>query len=408
MASTINASSTGSGGLISSGDASGVLQLQSNGTTALTATGANLSTTGSINALNTFGFENRIINGGMVIDQRGAGASVTPSNTATYYYLVDRFAWNPTQASKVTFGQNLNSVTPPDGFSNYLGAQVGVSANVVVGAGDYFFLNQPIEGFNFADFNYGTASAQPLTLSFWVRSSLTGTFGGTLENSALNRGYPFTYTISSANTWTQVSVNVVGDTTGTWVGATNGIGLYVRFSLGAGSTYSGTAGSWQAINTVSATGSVNVVATNSATWYVTGVQLEKGTQATSFDFRSIGQELALCQRYYEKSYNQDVVPGTANVLGIAAFGGFTTSTTTSFLGIAPVQYAVVKRATATVTAFDATGASGVATRFQLGVSSNNGQNWTVDASGTKGFNSYSSGTSASTGFYFQWTASAEL
>jgi hypothetical protein len=300
MASTINASSTGSGGLISSGDASGVLQLQSNGTTALTATGANLVTTGSINALNTFGFENRIINGGMTIDQRNAGASVTPSNTATYYYLVDRFAWNPTQASKVTFGQNLNSVTPPNGFSNYLGAQVGVSANVVVGAGDYFFLNQPIEGFNFADFNYGTASAQPLTLSFWVRSSLTGTFGGTLENSALNRGYPFTYTISSANTWTQVSVNVVGDTTGTWVGATNGIGLYVRFSLGAGSTYSGTAGSWQAINTVSATGSVNVVATNSATWYITGVQLEKGTQATSFDFRSYSTELSMCQRYFQQ------------------------------------------------------------------------------------------------------------
>jgi hypothetical protein len=265
---------------------------------------SNLSMTGggTINTPNTFGFKNRLINSGMTIDQRNAGASVTPSNTATYSYLLDRWAWNPTQASKVTFGQNLNSVTPPTGFSNYLGAQVGVSANVVVGAGDYFFLNQPIEGFNFADFNYGTASAQPLTLSFWVRSSLTGTFGGTLENSALNRGYPFTYTISSANTWTQVSVNVVGDTTGTWVGATNGIGLYVRFSLGAGSTYSGTAGSWQAINTVSATGSVNVVATNSATWYITGVQLEKGTQATSFDFRSYGTELALCQRYYEVFY----------------------------------------------------------------------------------------------------------
>ena len=242
---------------------------------------------------------NRIINGDMKIDQRNAGASVTPSATALYTYLVDRWAYNPTQASKMTFGQNLNSVTPPAGYTNYFGGQVGASANVTVGSGDYFFLRQVVEGFNISDLSWGTASAQAVTLSFWVRSSLTGTFGGTLENAGLNRGYPFSYTISAANTWEQKSLTIVGDTTGTWI-TNNGKGIDVRFGLGAGASFQGTAGSWQAINTVSATGAVNLVATNGATWYITGVQLEAGSVATPFERRPYGQELALCQRYYQQ------------------------------------------------------------------------------------------------------------
>jgi hypothetical protein len=169
-----------------------------------------------------------------------------------------------------------------------------------------------------------------------------------------------------------------------------------------------TTNAWQTGNFAQTAGAVSQSAVANSTFYITGVQLEKGTQATSFDFRSIGTELALCQRYFEKSYNQDVVPGTVSSLGQAGFGGSQTSTTASFLGVSSVQFAVVKRTTPTITAYDLTGASGVSTRFQLGISSNNGQNWTVDASGAKGFNSYSSGTSTSTGFIFQWTASAEL
>jgi hypothetical protein len=146
---------------------------------------------------------------------------------------------------------------------------------------------------------WGTASAKTVTLSFQVYSSLTGTFGGVLANSASNRSYPFTYTVSVANTWTSVSVTIAGDTTGTWVGGTNGIGCAVIFGLGAGSTYSGTAGSWAGANYFSATGTVSVVGTLNATFYITGVQLEKGSTATSFDYRPYGTELQLCQRYYQ-------------------------------------------------------------------------------------------------------------
>jgi len=244
---------------------------------------------------NNTSFRNRIINGAMVIDQRNAGASVTPANGQ---YLVDRWSYSSTQNSKFTAQQNAGSVTPPTGFTNYLG--MTVAAAVTVGAGDYFFVGQSIEGFNFADLGWGTANAKTITLSFQVYSSLTGTFGGVLTNSAQSRSYPFTYTISSANTWTSISVTIAGDTTGTWVGATNGTGVKVWFGLGVGSTNSGTAGAWAATQYISATGATSVVGTLNATWYVTGVQLEAGSTASPFENRSYGVELALCQRYYWK------------------------------------------------------------------------------------------------------------
>jgi hypothetical protein len=243
----------------------------------------------------SFGFKNRIINGAMVIDQRNAGAAVTPT---TNVYSLDRWEFYVTQSSKVTFQQNAGSVTPPAGFKNYLGFTVGASANVTVGATDLFLIDQYIEGYNIADLGFGAAGASTVTLSFWVRSSLTGTFGGSFTNSGNSRSYPFTYTISSANTWEQKTITVAGDTSGTWL-STNGTGLGVRFSIGTGSTYLGTAGSWSGTGYFGATGQTNLVTTNSATFYITGVQLEKGSTATSFDYRPYGTELALCQRYYE-------------------------------------------------------------------------------------------------------------
>ena len=241
-----------------------------------------------------YGFKNRIINGSMVIDQRNAGASVTPTNGS---YGLDRWSFNATTASKFTAQQNAGAVTPPAGFANYLGVTSSSAYSVL--SSDIFSIFQPIEGFNVADLAWGTASAATVTLSFRVYSSLTGTFGGALRNSAANRAYPFTYSIPTANTWTTISVTIAGDTSGTWL-TTNGVGITLSFGLGGGSTYSGTAGAWSgAGNYITATGATSVVGTNGATFYITGVQLEKGSTATSFDYRPYGTELALCQRYYE-------------------------------------------------------------------------------------------------------------
>jgi hypothetical protein len=243
------------------------------------------------------GFRNRIINGGMVIDQRNNGASVSNGVGATEVFPVDRWSLYGTQASKCTGQRNAGSVTPPAGYTNYLGITSSSAYSVL--AGDHFTIYQRIEGFNTADLGWGAAGAQSITMTFWARSSLTGTFGGTLTNNAFNRSYPFTYTISAANTWEQKSITISGDTTGTWA-TNNTIGISVYFSLGAGSTFSGTAGAWTGSGLLSATGATSVVGTNGATFYITGVQLEAGTVASPFERRDYGRELIMCQRYYEK------------------------------------------------------------------------------------------------------------
>lgn len=250
-----------------------------------------ISSTLGVNTPNTFGFKNRIINGAMVIDQRNAGASVTQSTSLTY--VTDRFAVVGSVASKFTAQQ---SSTTPTGFINSL--LFTSSSAYTVGTSEDFSVRHYIEGLNVSDLAWGTASASTVTLSFWVRSSLTGTFGGTLANSAQDRFYVFSYTINSANTWEQKTVTIAGDTTGTWL-TTNGIGIRLFWSLGAGATVSGTAGSWGSTFYRSVTGATSVVGTNGATFYITGVQLEKGSTATSFDVRPYATEFALCQRYFQ-------------------------------------------------------------------------------------------------------------
>ena len=244
------------------------------------------------NASSSMGFKNRIINGGMTIAQRGT-SSLT--QTGAFQYPVDRFLIYGDPTSKFTAQQNAGSVTPPVGFKNYLG--ITSSSAYSVGSADVFVVAQQIEGYNVADLAWGTASASTVTLSFRVYSSLTGTFGGSLRNGAGNRSYPFTYSIPVANTWTTISVTIAGDTTGTWA-TDNSVGLAVWFGLGVGSASSGTAGAWAGASYFSVTGATSVVGTNGATFYITGVQLEKGSTATSFDYRPYGTELALCQRYY--------------------------------------------------------------------------------------------------------------
>ena len=246
---------------------------------------------------------NLIINGDMAINQRGSASyDITGA-----VYTLDRYRGGASIASKFSIAQG--TTTPPAGFTNYL--QVTSSASTTIGSTNSYSFFQRVEGYNVADLNWGTSDAQTVTMSFWVRSTLTGTFGGKLQNSAQNRIYIFSYTISSANTWEKKTITVTGDTTGTWL-TTNGVGLSINFSVGAGSGKEATAGSWGTDNIpIQPTGSTNVVATSGATWQITGLQLEAGTTATPFEHLQYGTQLALCQRYFEV-----VDTGSAN----AAYG----------------------------------------------------------------------------------------
>ena len=343
------------------------LVLQSNNTTAITVdTSQNVTFAGSINSPNTFGFKNRIINGGMLIDQRNSGASVTQNTSGIY--TVDRWQAYGTVTSKFTVQQ---SSTAPTGFSKSV--LITSSAATTVASTDLYNYSQSIEGFNFADFGFGTANAKTVTVSFWVYSSVAGSFGACLQNYANNRSYPFNYTVL-ANTWTYVTQSIIGDTGGTWTGATNGGAANIVFSMGAGSNFTGSSSAWASANYVQTTGATNFVTTSGATLYITGVQLEVGSKATSFDWRPYGTELQLCQRYYET-------------------GGFVSFTTGGVNGIyQPIQFKVTKRVAA---------ASCTAT---------NGRSLTM--------NIFNDGTGVATGMYqgsndsgasvSTWTVSAEL
>lgn len=259
-----------------------------NGTSGLVFNDASTQAT----AATGFGFKNRIINGAMQLAQYGTGSTTV---TSSGYYACDRWQAVSSVTSKYSIQQNAGSITPPVGFVNYLGT-TSLSAYSVA-AGDFFVLAQYIEGLNISDLAWGTANAQAVTLSFRVYSSLTGTFGGAIGNNGQSRSYPFTYSVASANTWTTVSVTIAGDTSGTWL-TTNGRGIGVYFNLGTGSTFSGAANTWAGAQYFAPTGSVSVVGTNGATFYITGVQLEKGSTATSFDVRPYQTELSLAQSYF--------------------------------------------------------------------------------------------------------------
>jgi hypothetical protein len=275
------------------------------------------SVTGSnLGAGNASIMKNRIINGAMVISQRyGTSSSTMTSNV----YSLDRYFNYFSSSGTATVQQ---STTAPAGFTNSMLYTVG-TADTSVGAGDYVEFEQRIEGYNVGDLGFGTASAKTITVSFWVRSALTGTYCINLRNSANNRAYIAEYTISVANTWEQKSITIAGDTTGTWL-TDNSTGLTVGFALMAGSTYQQTAGSWGATSYgFASSNQVNWMATSGNTFYITGVQLEVGSSATGFEYRQYGTELALCERYsYVTNPNEAVstlVTGSNTSDGILQF-----------------------------------------------------------------------------------------
>lgn len=239
------------------------------------------------------GWVNRIINGEMRIDQRNNGASVTVSGTGGY--TLDR--WSPQRAGALSNFTCVRSTTAPIGYTNSMLFTMGTG--VTPTSTDYAYFSQNIEGFNTADLGFGTTNAATVTLSFWVRSSVTGTFGAGLRNLSGGRCYIAPYTINSANTWEQKTVTIAGDTSGTWP-TDNSIGIRVDFDLGVGPNNSTTGGTWQSVNGFGLTGGTKLAATSGATFYITGVQLEAGTVATPFERRDYGRELMMCQRYFER------------------------------------------------------------------------------------------------------------
>jgi hypothetical protein len=349
----------------------------------------------------SLGFRNRIINGDMRIDQRNAGASVTPTSAT---YTLDR--WNSQVAVSSTFSIARSSVVPA-GFNRSL--LVTSLAATSVGSTASNTVEQYVEGFNSADLGWGAAGAQSVTLSFWVRSSLTGTFGGCFQNSDNSRSYVFSYAISAANTWEYKTVTVAGDTSGTW-GTENGIGIKLRFSLGNGSTRQGSAGSWSGSDVRTVTGETQVLATNGATWQVTGVQLEAGSVATPFERRDYGRELMMCQRYFEKSYSLGTAVGSNTAIGSITSSSSQPSITTGEVNTGSVFFKVSKRSIPTVNVWDRVGNAGKCSRVQAAVSITDNQSIDVDSASTgeNSFYAYSSGVSTATGAIIHFTASAEL
>ena len=293
---------------------------------------------GVLNIDDLYGFRNRIINGDMRIAQRGTAAV-----TANAEFPVDRFLVSNTTDGAFSAQQDSSA---PDGFK-YSTKVTVTTADASLTTVQLLAVRQNVEGYNIDDLGFGASGAKNITLSFWVRSSLTGTFGGAIRNSAANRSYVFTYSISSADTWEQKSVTIDGDTTGTWL-TTNGVGFQLVFSLGAGPSLVGTAGSWQAANLQNTSGTVSLVGTLNATFYITGVQLEKGTVATPFERRPFGTELALCQRYACSTFQQGVAWGQNK----GQPGLYTLTQSTSARVSATFKFPVSMRATPTIVSYN--------------------------------------------------------
>jgi hypothetical protein len=351
--------------------------------------GATTTINGFTPTVSNMAGRNRIINGNMAIDQRNAGAVVSVNGE----YPVDRFKIAISGSATATAQQ---STTIPAGFTNSLVYTIGTG--VAQGSSSVYRILQVIEGFNTADLGWGVSGAQAVTVSFWVRSSVTGTFSGALlESTGGTASYVFNFSIVATNTWEYKTVTIAGPTVGTWQ-TTNSGSILLMIDLGSGTNYEQAAGSWStSANKFRSSGSVVLSATSGATFYITGVQLEAGSVATPFEHRQYGQELALCMRYYEKSYNIDVAPATNTYVGVVI------QDVPAGYGRCTYLFSTSKRAPPTSTVYSRSGTAGQITKD--------------DAIGTSagiaaGMSRFSVNTVAPQGAafisVFHWTADAEL
>ena len=355
-------------------------------------------TTGTFATENSLGMRNMIINGNMAIDQRYAGASVTATSTTT---VVDRLQM---YAANITNAQTYQQVTDaPAGFNNSF--KVTNSSTTQSGTNALYSPRQKIEGFNTAHLNWGTSDAQTVTLSFWVKASVTGTYPATLTNNNFSRSFVTSYTVSVANTWEYKTITIAGDTSGAW-NVNNTTGINVMLSLDVEPAYqTSTVDAWQTANVRATSSDVHFLANASATWQITGLQLEAGTTATPFENLQYGQQLLLCQRYFEKSYSIGSSIPTSTALGSVSL--FTSSTANNYM-VGSRPFVVSKRAAPTMVIYSPSGTAGT-------IADGNTTNLGAGAAnqiGTAGFalQNTSGGviTPAGNLIYFHFTASAEL
>jgi hypothetical protein len=344
------------------------------------------ATTQTLATQNALGVRNLIINGDMRIDQRNAGASVSSNNS----YAVDRLRNVFTSSGSFTAQQ---STTAPDNFTNSVVWTVGSAASAT--SSQVANMQYRLEGNTLYQLGFGTSAAKTMTLSFWVRSSVTGTYCAAFINSAADRAYVAEYTISSANTWEQKSITLTGDTSGTWL-TTNGIGLRIQFDLGSGSDYNATANTWVGANDFRTTNQTDFINNAGATFYITGVQLEVGDTATPFEHRPYDMELQRCKRYYYTTYPIGVAPGTVGAYACQA------EYAPPYNGnhVATWQHPVSMRAAPTMTGYAEDGTSG---SFTTGAGNQTAQFYQTTSAVISPFASFN-------GTYLKllFTASAEL
>lgn len=324
------------------------------------------------------GFRNMVMNGNFAIDQRNAG--VAQSGKTTDFYAVDRFICSVNSLGNFT-GQQVAlsslSGTQPAGFTYALGCTA--ASGRTAAAGDVYGLRHRIEGYNSAQLSWGSSNAKKAVLSFWVRSSVTGTYNVGFFNAAADRSFVSSYTVNAANTWEYKTIYVNGDSSGTW-GTGNGIGVEIFWDLGTGSTFNASSlNTWLSGIYVTSAAATKWIATTNATFYITGVQFEQNYQPTPFEQRPYGVELGLCQRYF---YVFKGVSDNYNAVSTTGIMSGTTNLARSIIMLpVPMRRAIVSAdlsfAASALTAYDA---SGLATVSAITAYGNSTQYITSDVS----------------------------
>ena len=353
-------------------------------------------------------FRNIIINGDMSIAQRGTSTS---SITSTGYHTVDRFRWTVSTSDTVTLSQSTD-VPTGQGFTNSFKVDV-TTADSSIGADEYAHIQHRIEAQNLQYLKYGTSFAENLTLSFWVKSTKTGTYCIALVKEDNTRyDYVVEYSISSASTWEKKTITIAPDSNikaaGGAIDNNNGVGFYLKFVLATGSNRQGTNETWNTSISDGTSNQVNFLDSTSNDFYLTGVQLEAGQVASDFEFLPVDVNENRCLRYYQKSYTRGEFAGANTFTGTIVFRNYDTDSTRN-QNTCAITFPVMMRATPTMTVYSKAGTSGKMTTGSNSVNSGgtevSGSLFNTNVHGVQGANV---SIPAGNFYQFHYEASAEL